>query len=615
MEWPTRTIRSTAMGQRDDERAEQVSELGAGVGDRLAGRVAHGQRGRAMGAHHVEVGLTPHRLVVAQAVHEHDHGRAGTRRPARGRRSRSPRSPRGLPRWRSDIGTVSARTRSSSTRRSPKAAPSAASQADGRWVLGRRPRLRRRRRLEQGRRHGSHPTGPVSTAAKWNRAICADASKGSLAHRTERGQPRADHPVRPRACRPRPGSPGRRPHRGMRGRGALPTVHQWTPGRRHRAASARRRDHRPGRSIPRACRSGGPCDHLPAQPHNTDTGRTHRANCAEVTNRAPDTHPAPLPSGPSRSVRAPRPPEHVRCPDTCVRCEPGPVRIRPIRPPTAHRSVASPDGSPGHAPPSGVSVDPVTHAVTFRVDLDARCTPRRVWFHLRDFGADPTFHLEGDQWVARIPRPPVDRLEYLLVLEWADGGESMVTDPANAHRVRSVFGDKSVIEFPGYARPWWLAVADAADAQARRDAEADAAAARRAATTGRPRTRTRPASRHPHGSPGADGRGPPVDPGRRRPRPAATSAVPARAWPRCASVPRSAAATSGSGARPQRRSHPAGALVVDPADGRGPRPGGGRGRRRAAPRPRRLDARASPCRCSWSMTDPSTPTWPSCCAT
>ena len=78
--------------------------------------------------------------------------------------------------------------------------------------------------------------------------------------------------------------------------------------------------------------------------------------------------------------------------------------------------------------------------------------------------------------MARIPRPPVDRLEYLLILEWADGSESMVPDPANPNRVRTVFGDKSVVEFPGYARPWWLSVADAADAQARRDAEAEAAA-------------------------------------------------------------------------------------------------------------------------------------------
>jgi enterochelin esterase-like enzyme len=105
----------------------------------------------------------------------------------------------------------------------------------------------------------------------------------------------------------------------------------------------------------------------------------------------------------------------------------------------------------------------------FRLDDDPRWTPRRVWFHLRDFGADPTFQREGDQWVARIPRPPVARLEYLVVLGWPDGGEALVPDPANPRRVRGVFGDKSVLELPGYAPPWWVAVADAADARARRD--------------------------------------------------------------------------------------------------------------------------------------------------
>ncbi len=149
-----------------------------------------------------------------------------------------------------------------------------------------------------------------------------------------------------------------------------------------------------------------------------------------------------------------------------------------------------------HSPAAGPRapgpwVDPATQQVTFRIDHDGRCTPTRVWFHLRDYGADPTFHREGEHWVARIPRPPVDRLEYLISLAWSDGGHSMVPDPANPNRVRSVFGDKSVIEFSGYVRPWWLSVADATEAQARRDAEAVHAATRRAAMTGRPGPRGR----------------------------------------------------------------------------------------------------------------------------
>jgi enterochelin esterase-like enzyme len=216
--------------------------------------------------------------------------------------------------------------------------------------------------------------------------------------------------------------------------------------------------------------------------------------------------------------------------------------------------------SPGTtAPPLGASVDAATHEVTFRVDPDPGCTPRRVWFHLRDYGADPTFHQEGDQWVARIPRPPVDRLEYLLIQQWADGSESMVTDPANPRRVRTVFGEKSVVEFPGYTRPWWLAVADASDAQDRRDAEAEAAAARHASRAGRPRSRGRMA------------------------RPAMTGLVPVASpltlvddapdpvvgplGEGVASV-RVRTAHRGTDERSRRsaaaRNHPAGALVVDP---------------------------------------------------
>jgi len=129
----------------------------------------------------------------------------------------------------------------------------------------------------------------------------------------------------------------------------------------------------------------------------------------------------------------------------------------------------------------GPRLDEGSGQVVFRLPHDLGATPQRVWFHLRDFGADPTFHREADAWVARIPRPPVARMEYLVVLRWPDGGESMVPDPANPRRARGVFGDHSVVEFPGYATPWWITVSDAAEAQARRDAQARVSIARRAA--------------------------------------------------------------------------------------------------------------------------------------
>ena len=60
-------------------------------------------------------------------------------------------------------------------------------------------------------------------------------------------------------------------------------------------------------------------------------------------------------------------------------------------------------------------------------------------------------------WQLDLARPPVSRMEYLLELRHADGSLEVVTDPANPLRARGAFGDKSVLEFPGYRPPAWLA--------------------------------------------------------------------------------------------------------------------------------------------------------------
>ncbi len=109
--------------------------------------------------------------------------------------------------------------------------------------------------------------------------------------------------------------------------------------------------------------------------------------------------------------------------------------------------------------PAAPRVDVAGGGITFEVaaaGLDPGWIPARVWFHLRDFGADPRFQLIGDVWVAHIPRPPVARLEYLFVLAGPGGAEAMATDPGNPLRVRTVFGEHSVLELPGYTPPWWL---------------------------------------------------------------------------------------------------------------------------------------------------------------
>jgi enterochelin esterase family protein len=71
---------------------------------------------------------------------------------------------------------------------------------------------------------------------------------------------------------------------------------------------------------------------------------------------------------------------------------------------------------------------------------------------LCDFFYDPA----GPGW--RLPLPPVAvrRMEYRLELRHPDGRQEIVTDPANPLVAPGAFGDKSVLELPGYRRPEWL---------------------------------------------------------------------------------------------------------------------------------------------------------------
>jgi enterochelin esterase-like enzyme len=62
------------------------------------------------------------------------------------------------------------------------------------------------------------------------------------------------------------------------------------------------------------------------------------------------------------------------------------------------------------------------------------------------------FARNGRGWMLRLDRPPVDRLEYLLVLD-----DSYVPDPENDLAAPGPFGPKSVVEFPGYEPPAWVA--------------------------------------------------------------------------------------------------------------------------------------------------------------
>jgi enterochelin esterase-like enzyme len=67
------------------------------------------------------------------------------------------------------------------------------------------------------------------------------------------------------------------------------------------------------------------------------------------------------------------------------------------------------------------------------------------------------FRRSGDNWKLDLTRPPVSRMEYQLEFRYADGSRELVTDQANPLRVQGAFGKKSVLEFPGYRPPDWLA--------------------------------------------------------------------------------------------------------------------------------------------------------------
>jgi enterochelin esterase-like enzyme len=85
---------------------------------------------------------------------------------------------------------------------------------------------------------------------------------------------------------------------------------------------------------------------------------------------------------------------------------------------------------------------------------------RRVWLYqeLRRPRLGPPFRRlpAGTAWVLDWRRGGVERMEYLLRLEHADGGATVTPDPGNPLRAAGAFGAKSVVEFPGYRPPCWL---------------------------------------------------------------------------------------------------------------------------------------------------------------
>jgi enterochelin esterase family protein len=66
------------------------------------------------------------------------------------------------------------------------------------------------------------------------------------------------------------------------------------------------------------------------------------------------------------------------------------------------------------------------------------------------------FARDGDGWALSIPPPALDRFEYALDVQRADGAQEHWSDPANPLRAPGAFGEKSVVRLPGYVEPAWL---------------------------------------------------------------------------------------------------------------------------------------------------------------
>jgi enterochelin esterase-like enzyme len=98
--------------------------------------------------------------------------------------------------------------------------------------------------------------------------------------------------------------------------------------------------------------------------------------------------------------------------------------------------------------------------VRFRVpDPDASLQEVRLYQEVRRPRVWPGFARVAATatWELDFPRPAVDRMEYQLQLRYPGAGPVLVPDPANPLRASGPFGDTSVVEFPGYRPPAWLA--------------------------------------------------------------------------------------------------------------------------------------------------------------
>src|SRR5215207_3775867 len=89
-------------------------------------------------------------------------------------------------------------------------------------------------------------------------------------------------------------------------------------------------------------------------------------------------------------------------------------------------------------------------------DPDARFAGVRLASDLHLSDEERSYARDGDGWVLELDLPDLQRLEYKLEVDHRDGGTDHICDPDNPKRAPGAFGEKSVLELPGYEPPAWL---------------------------------------------------------------------------------------------------------------------------------------------------------------
>ena len=89
-------------------------------------------------------------------------------------------------------------------------------------------------------------------------------------------------------------------------------------------------------------------------------------------------------------------------------------------------------------------------------DPDGRFNAVRLASDLPLSHEQRSFTRNGEGWRLDLDLPDLLRLEYKLEVDHVDGGTEHLCDPDNPKRAPGAFGEKSVLELPGYDAPAWL---------------------------------------------------------------------------------------------------------------------------------------------------------------